>query len=261
MSMTTLGVLVTVVSLRPLSTAHARALLLRDAASGARAAPQALAAAAAALPAALLLPAAFVAGYYYTALPEAPLGLWYAAALGVSWWASGLALLVCALAPPRAAFVVGVFVAQLFGAFFNGTRPSAADARAAARDRGGPAGAAAALLLEGALAASYNRWAMEALALSEFRMWGPERQRAVLGAARALGLCRLDVWLPEDGDGRISAHEALAALKLQGAWSPSFCDGARGGALAALAAGGLALRLLAWAALRVTRRMPYWSQG
>ncbi|KIZ00109.1 hypothetical protein MNEG_7856 [Monoraphidium neglectum] len=259
MAMTTLGVLVTIVALRPLSSTHARALLARECAGGARPGPQLAALCMAALPAVALLPAAFLAGYYYTALPEAPVGDWYAAALGVSWWASGLALLVGALAPARASLVAGVFVALMFGAFFNGTHPTLAAARGGGGGGGGGGGAPTALTA--ALACSYNRWAMEALALSEFRQWGAARARAALSAARGLGLCRLDVLLPDNGDGRLSAAEAAAAARLQAEWSPAFCDGARAAALGALAAGGAALRLLAWGALRVTHGLPYWSQS
>lgn len=259
MAMTTLGVLVAVVHLRPLSSPHARALLCRESSGGAGTGPLLASAATAALPAVALLPAAFLAAYYYTALPEAGLGAWYAAALGVSWWASGLALLVAAAAPARSALVSCVFVALMFGAFLNGADPTVADARAAAvagREAGRAPGALGALL-----AVSYNRWAMEALTLAEFRWWGMERQRGMLRVARRLGLCRLDVLLPDDGDGRLSEGEVLAAVQLQAAWSPGFCDGARDVALGALVIGGCVLRVAAWLVLRVTHRRAYWSQA
>jgi len=264
MAMTTLAVLITIISLRPLSTAHARLLLLRDSSTSTAAAataadgcvgPHLLAATAAALPGVLLLPAAYLAAYYFVALPEAGLGAWYAAAVGVAWWVSGLALLVSAVAPVRSALVAGVFVALMFGAFLNGASPSVADARAAAAS--GSSGGRALLAL---LGASYNRWAVEALSLAEFRRWGLERRGAMLGVARALGLCRLDVLLPDDGDDSLSQSEALAAVRLQSDWSPDYCEGARGAALGALAAGGCVMRVAAWGALRVTRRMAYWSQ-
>lgn len=142
-----------------------------------------------------------------------------------------------------------MFLALVFGVFLNGTNPTIADSRHA-----GPGAAA----VRAALSLSFNRWALELLTLSEFRMYGPDKQTAVMAICRALGLCRLDVFLPDDGDGNLSEREALAYLRLQEAWRPQFCDGARRAALLTLLLGGAVLRVVAGCVLRVTSHLKYW---
>jgi hypothetical protein len=137
----------------------------------------------------------------------------------------------------------------VFGAFLNGTSPSLADSRSSS---GGGA-------LAAALSLSYNRWSLEALVLSEYKQWGQDKQTLIIATARRLGLCRLDLLLPDDGDGSLSEKEALAYLRLQEAWDENFCDPSRNWALGMLLVGGLVLRVGALLVLQVTHKLSYWQ--
>ena len=143
----------------------------------------------------------------------------------------------------------GVFLALVFGAFLNGTSPSIADSHAGSGSRA----------LATALSTSYNRWSLEALVLSEYKQWGQDKQTLIIATARHLGLCRLDILLPDDGDGVLSEREALAYLRMQEAWDDTFCDPARNWALGMLVVGGLVLRVGAFLVLMVTHKLSYWQ--
>jgi hypothetical protein len=242
MSTTTLGVLASVMHLRTLGSG--RALMRRELAAGLsqHACYWGLMAVDGLYVA--LCPAAFLAVYYNVLLPEAGFGALYLLAAGAWWWVSGMTHVVCALVPARSALVTAVFNALILGAFVNGLNPTVATAR------GG--------LLEAVLGCSYSRWAVELGSLLEFDAWSYDRRNAIIMMARGLGFCGLDQVLPDNGDGVLDAHEALALLRVQQSFGPGSCDGYKSTAMVALFVGGLLTRLGAWLLLCVTRHHGFW---
>ncbi|KXZ45978.1 hypothetical protein GPECTOR_48g410 [Gonium pectorale] len=97
--------------------------------------------------------AAFVLVYTALVVPRASLWSYYWVGLAVCWWSSGLAYLVSVLPliPPQAENIVTVVLVLVLGAFVQGLSPSIRSARGTA--------------LKWILRLSYNRWAMEAIAV------------------------------------------------------------------------------------------------
>ncbi|KXZ50300.1 hypothetical protein GPECTOR_17g939 [Gonium pectorale] len=195
----------------------------------------------------LLAPAISLGPYYYLTLPRMAFGQLYAAGLGVCWWCSGMAYLVSAVLPPQSVLMAGVFIALICGAFLHGLSPTLAAARGTA--------------LEGVLGLSYNRWAMEAVTLAEFRYYEPDMRTTLMSLSRSIGLCGVDKLLrieggkgdgggPGGGGEEVTALEALRFLGVQRTFTVAGCDRYSTAAYVALAGLGLGFRLLGFLLLR-----------
>ncbi|GFH16214.1 uncharacterized protein HaLaN_12594, partial [Haematococcus lacustris] len=135
---------------------------------------------------------------------------YYLVGLLVCWWTSGTAYLVAATLPPSTVLMSGVFVALIMGAFVQGLTPTIAAGRGT--------------FLEVLMGLSYNRWAMEALTLSEYRHYQDNLRNVLIMLAKGIGLCGVDVLLVDDGLDAVSPQEALSFLRLQESFTFESCQ-------------------------------------
>lgn len=181
-----------------------------------------------------LMPALFVVPYYHFMLPETSFWVIYCVGLMVCWWNSGMAYVVSAL-PLGLQWVnlIAVFVSVIFGAFIHGLSPTVSEVR------GG--------VMEWVLGISYNRWAMEVLALHEM-----EHHRHVAGNQVWLLMSKLGVCGEKafDGDGLKGASGAVSLLRrmrrIQEKSLVEDCGEYIRNAFAALAAWGVVFRVICY---------------
>ncbi|KAG2488202.1 hypothetical protein HYH03_013196 [Edaphochlamys debaryana] len=192
------------------------------------------------LPWCLIAPAIFVLPYYALTAPRAPIQSYYVVAVGVWWWASGLSYLLTTLPmlPRSAAPTAAVLVTLIAGAFLHGSSsPTLASAR------GTP--------VEALLGLSYSRWALEAIEIAELDHQMDTHANVILMMYRERGTCGIDLDLEDDGDdSHLSAGEAVSFVRMSYTFGPGYCQSYWSAALGALFGLGLALRLLACAAMR-----------
>ncbi|KAL6748975.1 hypothetical protein V8C86DRAFT_2862363 [Haematococcus lacustris] len=238
MAMTCLGVLSTVTHLRTFSSQ--RLLLQREVASGVGMPAQFLAANIIDLVWVFTAPALYLAPYYNLTLPRMAWGTYYLVGLLVCWWTSGTAYLVAATLPPSTVLMSGVFVALIMGAFVQGLTPTIAAGRGT--------------FLEVLMGLSYNRWAMEALTLSEYRHYQDNLRNVLIMLAKGIGLCGVDVLLVDDGLDAVSPQEALSFLRLQESFTFESCQPYISDAYMVLFGLGLGMRLVAFLCLRFAPR-------
>lgn len=235
MSMTCLGVLTTVTHLRTFSLN--RLLRWRETASGVGMPAQFIAANVIDLVWIVVSPAIFTGPYYYLTLPRTPWVMFYAVALLVAWWTSGMAYLVSSLLHPSSVLMAGVFVALMLGAFLQGLTPTLASARGSG--------------LEIFMGVSYNRWAMEILSIREFEHYQENLRNQMIVIAKAVGLCAVDTKLVDDGQPGISPQEAVSFLNLQENFTFESCASYVNTAQVALLCMGFGMRILAYLFLQL----------
>ncbi|GFR53045.1 hypothetical protein Agub_g15745, partial [Astrephomene gubernaculifera] len=199
------------------------------------------------MPWVIIAPAAFTLPYYVLIVPRAPFLSYYIVSLGVWWWASGLSYLVTVFPfmPPTAAPTVAVLITLIFGAFLNGaSAPSLASARNGS------------WFLKVLLGLSYNRWALEALEVSELDRYMETHRNIIAMMYRDKGTCGIDKQLVDDGNNsKLSASEALSFVQLFESFGSGYCNAAWRADLIALFGLGLALRVLALLALKYDNRI------
>ncbi|KAG2434753.1 hypothetical protein HXX76_007641 [Chlamydomonas incerta] len=189
-----------------------------------------------------LAPAVFMAIYYYLVLPQAPLYLLYTVGLMVCWWSSGLAYAIATSpVPPQNQLITTVIVTLILGAFLHGFNPSIRTARGT--------------LLEAALALSYNRWAVEAATILEYREYWSYKWNEIMVIYYNYGLCGMDQKLQpltSDGSGEaLTPVAVLAFLRSARGFGPGACDDYVLTAALVLFGLGGGMRLLAYLQLRV----------
>ncbi|CAD7704522.1 unnamed protein product [Ostreobium quekettii] len=231
-AMVVLGLLSTVSHLRTFSSR--KALFRREALSGLSPTAYFLAWNLVDLSCMVVMPAAFIAPYYYLTLPTMSFAAYYCIGLAVCMWASGVAYMVSAFLPRQSVLVAGVFVTLIFGAFVTGLDPPISSFRGTA--------------VEYLLSVSYNRWAIEALTISEWKGYGWHLQNVITAMSAAIGICKVDVAIASvDG-------QDLDVIKLRDFDIAKSCNGAVTTAFTALILEGLIFRVIALIGLRRLRK-------
>ncbi|PNH05488.1 ABC transporter G family member 24 [Tetrabaena socialis] len=180
-----LSVLSTVTHLRTFSVF--RTVQLRERMSGVSVAASFLASNLTDLGWILLSPAVFFAIYYFVALPRGSFGYFYLIGVLVCWWSSGLSYVISiSTIPPQAQLICTVILSLILGAFLHGMSPTIRSSRGT--------------LLEVVLGASYNRWAMEAATIGEFKHYYEYKSNEIIMIYYGIGLCNMDRTLIDDAD-------------------------------------------------------------
>ncbi len=73
-------------------------------------------------------------------------------------------------------------------------------------------------------------------------------------AMQSLGVCDMDVLVPNSGDGVLTRQQAVALVYLDQSWTIKDCEPHRDQAVAILFALGVALRIIAYFLLRFLRK-------
>ena len=122
----------------------------------------------------LLFPIIYFAPYYFITLPRTSIGFYYLIGLLTCWWSSGMAYVISATnLSMQWANLIGVFVVVILGAFLQGFNPSI-------KDTGN------------SLFFSYNRWAMEALAIKEFGFYNETMPNVIYSVSARYGICQMN---------------------------------------------------------------------
>lgn len=127
----------------------------------------------------IVVPIMFMVPYYYLTFPMTPFREFLGTAVMVCWWTSGVAYIISSL--PLAmhwANLIAVFVSVIFGAFLQGTDPTIQESRSTFQG----------FLID----LSYNRWAMEILALKEFAHFEETHPNVIWNTIDKLGLCGME---------------------------------------------------------------------
>jgi len=176
-----------------------------------------------------LLPALFFIIYWYMTFPAANLGWFILTGIMVEWWISGMAYIISFMSIGVAwVNLVGVFISIIFGAFINGLNPSIADVK-------GTIG-------EVLLGLSYNRWALEIMAIQEMNESWDVKPETVLSISSRMGFCDISA---EQDEWKQKLNIALMIIR--GESYSVVCSDSVALAFGVLAAEGAAFRIFAWA--------------
>ncbi|GLI62836.1 hypothetical protein VaNZ11_005404 [Volvox africanus] len=189
------------------------------------------------LPWIAVAPMFFSLPFYILTVPRTAYVHYYVTSVGVWWWASGLSYLVTVtpLMPPAAAPTAAVLLTLIGGALLNGV-----NSPTIAETRGSATGAL--------LSISYNRWAVEALTISELNEYLDSHGNVITLMYRSKGLCGFDYKAP------INDSATINDLLLENLWpvngneevvAHNFCSHARRNALIILFCLGIGLRVMA----------------
>ncbi|KXZ48499.1 hypothetical protein GPECTOR_27g669 [Gonium pectorale] len=134
----------------------------------------------------IVAPLIYLLVYYNLVVPRAPFVYYYAIGLLVNWFSAGLAYVVAlTYIPPQSRFLWTIFLVLIMGAFLQGLSPSIRSVR------GG--------FFEFVLGLSYNRWAMEAGVIQEFKQYYAARSLEIVSIFYNYGICRMDTRVVDDG--------------------------------------------------------------
>ncbi|PNH10130.1 ABC transporter G family member 24 [Tetrabaena socialis] len=181
----------------------------------------------------LLSPAVYFAIYYFLTLPRGSFSYFYLIGVLVCWWSSGLSYVISvSTIPPQAQLISTVIGTLILGAFLHGMSPTIRSSRGT--------------FLEVVLGVSYNRWAMEAATIGEFKHYYEYKSNEIIMIYSGIGLCNMDRTLVDNGDDSLSVEEALSFVTLQSDFNADSCDRYSGEASLILFCMGLGLRLFAF---------------
>lgn len=181
-----------------------------------------------------VVPLMYFLPYYYLTFPLTSFLQYYVIGCLVCWWSSGVAYILSA-SPLGLQWVslIGVFIAIIFGAFINGLNPTISDAN----DSG---------IQKAILGASYNRWSMEYLLISELGKRQDVMPNTVYALSRKIGICGMESQIqPKNIKEVVAVLRELGLLDGQNEFS-SMCSNYSMRAAAVLFAEGLGFRLFAF---------------
>ncbi|KAG2440684.1 hypothetical protein HYH02_010263 [Chlamydomonas schloesseri] len=181
-----------------------------------------------------LSPAVYFAIYYFVTMPRNSFDYFYVIGFLVCWYSSGLAYVISVSSiPQQAQLITAVILTLILGAFLHGMSPTIRSGRGT--------------FLEVVLGISYNRWAMEASTIGEFRKYFEYKSNEIIMIYYGIGLCDMDTTLIDDGNDSLSVEEALSFVTLQRDFDENYCNNSASTACIILFCMGLGFRLIGFA--------------
>ncbi|KAG2425449.1 hypothetical protein HXX76_013659 [Chlamydomonas incerta] len=193
-----------------------------------------------------LSPAVYFAIYYFVTLPRNSFDYFYIVGFLVCWYSSGLSYVISVSSiPQQAQLITAVILTLILGAFLHGMSPTIRSSRGT--------------FLEVVLGISYNRWAMEASTIGEFRKYFEYKSNEIIMIYYGIGLCEMDTILVDDGNDSLSVEEALSFVTLQRDFDENYCNDSMSTACIILFCMGLGFRLIGFAQMLYQSHEQYFS--
>ncbi|KAG2488394.1 hypothetical protein HYH03_013080 [Edaphochlamys debaryana] len=193
-----------------------------------------------------LSPAIYFSIFYYCTLLRADFSYFYIIGFLVTWWCAGFSYMISvSKIPAQAQLISTVILILILGAFLHGMDPSIRSARGT--------------FLEVVIGLSYNRWAMEAATIQEFKKYFSYKSNEIIMIYYQLGLCKMDETLVDNGDDTAQPDEILSFVQLQQTFNADSCDRYFSQDCIILFCMGLGWRLIAFAQMAYQSHEQYFQ--